>query len=200
MNVPDSVHCSGCGAALGLSPLGAPGDLACPDCKITLEVFEGQSGKLRDCHQCGGQFVDHALLQELIERRETYGAAVPRRAKKWNPLLGPIRYLPCPACRELMARKNFGGESGVIIDVCPPHGVWFDTGELPRILAFVESGGLARARRRELEEVRKVRSARQEAMGAPAPSAPDPGSSVTLAEHAVTLIRSIGELLGQAWR
>jgi Zn-finger nucleic acid-binding protein len=48
-----------------------------------------------------------------------------------------------------MTRRNFGGNSGVIIDVCRSHGVWFDRGELPRVLAFVEAGGLELARKRE---------------------------------------------------
>ena len=33
----------------------------------------------------------------------------------------------------------------MIIDVCREHGVWFDPDELPRILAWVRSGGLAKA-------------------------------------------------------
>ena len=32
-------------------------------------------------------------------------------------------------------------ESGVVVDVCSAHGTWFDEGELPRVLAFVESYG-----------------------------------------------------------
>jgi Zn-finger nucleic acid-binding protein len=52
-----------------------------------------------------------------------------------------------------MNRTNFGTHSGVIVDVCMRHGIWFDAGELPKVLEFVESGGLQRARRRQLEEV-----------------------------------------------
>jgi hypothetical protein len=44
-----------------------------------------------------------------------------------------------------MNRKNFGGTSGIIVDVCAKHGTFFDTGELPRVLAFVRRGGLTRA-------------------------------------------------------
>jgi hypothetical protein len=45
-----------------------------------------------------------------------------------------------------MNRKNFGDSSGIIVDVCSLHGCWFDAGELPAVLKFVEEGGLARAR------------------------------------------------------
>jgi Zn-finger nucleic acid-binding protein len=53
-----------------------------------------------------------------------------------------------------MTRKNFGRSSGVIVDVCTRHGIWFDRGELPRVLDFVEAGGLELARRRDLDEQR----------------------------------------------
>ena len=49
-----------------------------------------------------------------------------------------------------MNRKNFGGTSGVVIDWCKGHGFWFDTHELEKIMAFVQAGGLDRARAREI--------------------------------------------------
>jgi len=39
-------------------------------------------------------------------------------------------------------RRNFGRLSGVIIDVCRNHGVWFDDDELSRILDWTRRGGL----------------------------------------------------------
>jgi len=59
-----------------------------------------------------------------------------------------------------MHRRNFGRSSGVIVDVCAVHGLWFDRGELPRVLAFVAGGGLERAeaRRREEERLAGVRA------------------------------------------
>jgi Zn-finger nucleic acid-binding protein len=50
-----------------------------------------------------------------------------------------------------MTRRNFGQSSGVIIDVCRRHGVWFDRGELPRVIQFVEAGGLGLTRARQRE-------------------------------------------------
>jgi Zn-finger nucleic acid-binding protein len=42
---------------------------------------------------------------------------------------------------------NFGGSSGIIVDVCKAHGTWLDTGELPRVLEFVRGHGLGQKRR-----------------------------------------------------
>jgi hypothetical protein len=60
-----------------------------------------------------------------------------------------------------MARTNFGRVSGVLIDVCRPHGAWFDRGELGAIRRFLRDGGLhqyGRARRLDAER-RRPRSA-----------------------------------------
>jgi Zn-finger nucleic acid-binding protein len=51
-----------------------------------------------------------------------------------------------------MARANFARISGIILDTCPPHGVWFDGGELSAVLAFVAAGGLILRRRVDEEE------------------------------------------------
>jgi Zn-finger nucleic acid-binding protein len=144
MNVPEALHCSGCGAAIGLEPVAEPGSLTCPSCEGAppLEVIRYGEGRLHDCGRCGGQFVEHAMLRELLATPERVGAAALGQTARAKADLR-VRYLPCPACKTLMARKNFGGKSGVIIDACRQHGVWFDLGELPRVLAFVQSGGLA---------------------------------------------------------
>jgi hypothetical protein len=43
-----------------------------------------------------------------------------------------------------MLRRNFGGTSGVIVDVCNQHGVWFEGDELVRAARFIRKGGLDR--------------------------------------------------------
>jgi Zn-finger nucleic acid-binding protein len=151
MNALDSMHCSGCGRDLGLEPIGRGDTLACPNCQLILCAFDCGPGALHDCDKCGGQFVEHAALRDLLERHDRmevpFGGA---RANPWRA--DPrVRYVACPVCRALMNRKNFGGGSGVIVDVCAKHGTWFDAGELPRVLAYVESGGLTRVRKRDEE-------------------------------------------------
>jgi Zn-finger nucleic acid-binding protein len=48
-----------------------------------------------------------------------------------------------------MNRSNFARSSGVIIDICKKHGVWFDRDELPKIIDFITGGGMQRAREKE---------------------------------------------------
>jgi len=61
-------------------------------------------------------------------------------------------------CKQIMNRANFARCSGVIIDVCKQHGIWFDRDELSRIIEFIKEGGLDAARSKEkmqLEEERR---------------------------------------------
>lgn len=151
---PDSaLHCAGCGRDMGLEPIARDGTLPCPDCHVPMSVMECGPGALHDCPQCGGQFVEHDAMRDLVERHDRLDPHLGRPvATSAMPVDTRVRYVRCPACGVLMNRRNFGASSGVIVDVCSKHGTWFDPGELPRVLSFIESGGLSRLRRREVEE------------------------------------------------
>src|SRR5690606_5556920 len=75
-----------------------------------------------------------------------------------NPHPPTISYVPCPDCSQLMNRSNFARSSGIIIDMCKQHGVWFDAGELPKIIEFIDKGGLDRAREKEKIAIADERS------------------------------------------
>jgi len=62
-------------------------------------------------------------------------------------------YRPCPVCGKLMHRLNFGRRSGIILDSCQPHGLWFDANELDAVVRWIRTGGESEARRlrREME-------------------------------------------------
>lgn len=157
-------HCAACGSELDVTP-GAPAldrlsanyqrtAPACPECQSTLEPLYAETGTLFDCPECGGHFIEHSRLRALLEPAARLGHALPQRLHRFNPLADRVRYRPCPVCKELMQRKNFGGQSGVIIDCCAKHGTWFDREELPRVLAFASAGGLEHARQEERAQAR----------------------------------------------
>jgi hypothetical protein len=60
--------------------------------------------------------------------------------------VGKSGYRKCVECAGLMTRRNFGRTSGVIVDICGQHGIWFDHDEISHLLAWVRSGGLETAR------------------------------------------------------
>jgi Zn-finger nucleic acid-binding protein len=146
LNAAGGQHCSTCGNELGCRLQESPSAEQCPGCKLPLTALESDRGRLFDCAGCRGTFVPHAVLLALLARAPTdrVGARIPKPA---NPLEQAIVYRSCPTCSQLMHRKNFGERSGVIVDVCSLHGMWFDREELPRVLSFVGNGGLERAAR-----------------------------------------------------
>jgi Zn-finger nucleic acid-binding protein len=57
-----------------------------------------------------------------------------------------------------MNRNNFAKVSGVIIDTCKSHGVWFDANELPQVIEFIRKGGLDYSRQKEKASLENERA------------------------------------------
>jgi Zn-finger nucleic acid-binding protein len=113
----------------------------CLRCSLVLSPL-GPDGVL-SCAGCGGEFCERSALEAIVERARL-GPAASRYVRPVLHLTDPIRYVACPVCSELMVRRNYGASSGVVVDVCGRHGVWFDHGELAQVLAFCANGGLDR--------------------------------------------------------
>jgi Zn-finger nucleic acid-binding protein len=147
------------------SAAAAPEEL-CPRCKTNLEAVVIGTSSVRECSQCEGVWVDAETLRQICSDQEKQAAVLgmpshlpPNEGVEFEK---QIRYLPCPICKELMNRVNFSNFSNVIVDVCREHGTWFDRDELRRIVEFIRSGGLDKAREREkmnLEEERRLAKA-----------------------------------------
>ena len=105
---------------------------------------------MHECSSCASQWLDAATFTRLCVSREERGAVTAFVGMTATPATGrsldPVRYVGCPVCSKIMNRQNFGRRSGVVIDVCKGHGVWFEQNELHAALAFIDSGGFERAR------------------------------------------------------
>lgn len=141
--------CARCGAAMLRAVDEDAAPLPCPRCAETMTALTLGDSDVRECGACGGLWLDAPTLQRLCDAREQHTAITGMLAGR-VPTAGvpadTVRYVPCPACHKLMNRINFARTSGVIMDVCKPHGVWLDRGELERVVGFVDGGGLANAR------------------------------------------------------
>jgi Zn-finger nucleic acid-binding protein len=141
--------CPHCGAKGDRILQDAP-PLPCPACNGDMHKVHVGATTIFECSGCQSTWLDPDTFTRLCTHREEHGAiaAIVGARKEVSPaLIGrKVRYLPCPICKRIMNRENFGKRSGVIIDVCKGHGVWFEHGELPAVLAFIDDGGLARAR------------------------------------------------------
>jgi Zn-finger nucleic acid-binding protein len=147
-----SKFCSHCGersASADILTEGDPGE--CPRCNTELQSLKVGTTIMRECLRCGGFWVGVETFERLCTDKEEQSAVISYAGSKPSELtpLTPINYVPCPDCKQLMNRSNFARVSGVIIDLCKQHGVWFDAEELPKIIDFIDNGGLARAREKE---------------------------------------------------
>ncbi len=97
------------------------------------------------CQRCDGRFVTSETMRSILEHDGVIAelrAVLPRAANPWAE--GGRVYVKCPVCETLMNRRQYAQGSQVVIDWCKHHGIWFDAGELPRVLDFVAAGGLLR--------------------------------------------------------
>ncbi len=204
-------YCQHCGAPLDL-PAEPAADAAravpCPRCPqgalASLACRQLGTTSLLECPHCGGTWLDAHTVLSLVSEHDRQAAlatalpglaaaaGTPHRAAE-----GEVRYLKCPECARLMNRENFGRRSGVVVDTCRAHGVWFDAGELGEVVGFVMRGGLDEARKRELEEARQElrrrneeldRAGQMRSFGAAFPSAPQ-GAGVSLLDLVFHVLR-----------
>lgn len=111
------------------------------------------------CKHCGGVWVDPATLEKIFQEAAPQVSlfpvderSVPRRLV--SGVTAPLAYRRCPACQELMTRRNFQRVSGVMLDACRDHGTFFDMGELHDVLNFVRRGGLVLAQQKRATQER----------------------------------------------
>lgn len=155
-------HCPGCGAAMMPRVASAATGAPCPACAKALASAKVGDVEVGECLACGGLWLDRVVFEQLGTSRERQGAvlgALPAPEKPPVAKLEPVQYRPCPACHQRMNRVNYARRSGVVLDVCKAHGIWFDRDELRRVLAFIAGGGLDRAREQELEALKEARRA-----------------------------------------
>ncbi len=149
---------------------GPHSDRDCPHCHCkmgSVDLRIGDGFFIEQCDRCMGIFFDPDELETLLDQSvsKVFEADLERMSvlsEEESPDFTRVKYVKCPVCREIMNRRNYGARSGVIVDVCKPHGVWLDGGELRRLLNWVKAGGLlhdqAKKERDKKLEQRKKRA------------------------------------------
>jgi Zn-finger nucleic acid-binding protein len=163
-----SRFCQFCGTAI--HPEATAGDatqLVCPACGDGHFLSSRALGdvSVMECQRCGGMWLSHESFRQLTEKAAKEGLNIdPRltpsvaRAPQRDapPPDGGLHYQHCPACQQLMTRQNYGHASSVIVDICGRHGVWLDADDLPRIIEWIQGGGLVRGNEVSLVEQAKL--------------------------------------------
>jgi len=150
-------HCGSIAAPVDISLDGEAGE--CPRCRQGLEEISVEDTRLRACTKCDGLWIGVKTFETICadsERQSAVLGFIDSRTLRGTPLT-KVNYVPCPDCGDLMNRSNFAKASGVIVDLCKQHGVWFDADELPSIIQFIQKGGMELKRQRERNEIDQER-------------------------------------------
>jgi Zn-finger nucleic acid-binding protein len=160
-----SRFCHDCGTPLLFTQAAASAATAqsdgppCPACGgdhrlVSRGLGTEERTAISECPRCGGLWVEREVFEALVERSrqgkiqdfgpEPSALPSPPAAVSAPSSAAPL-YRPCVICGALMNRRNYERKSGVIVDICRDHGVWFDLDELSRLLRWIHSGGADRA-------------------------------------------------------
>jgi Zn-finger nucleic acid-binding protein len=161
--------CHHCGTALAPEHLAQEDtDLSCPVCGAKRQLTHRQIGDVAvmECGACAGLWLGTKPFEQLVRRASSEAISIDQfvasdrghatdSARRGQQAGKGWRYRRCPVCGKMMNRRNYGRSSGVVIDTCRDHGIWFDADELPRILAWIRSGKKAKADRRRAEQAER---------------------------------------------
>ncbi len=115
------------------APGSNPNALHCPRCAIALREKSVKEIPLAFCTDCGGAFLRRDDLARLPKKNDAELDAI-AFAIRPEGLKRLIRTdlqasVGCPMCAQPFRRESVRFSS-VQVDVCDPHGVWFDWGEM----------------------------------------------------------------------
>jgi Zn-finger nucleic acid-binding protein len=153
-----SKFCPHCGAGVEQVAGGDTVKKACPRCNTDLMDVKVGTTPLEECGKCGGLWVDVKNFDSICSNAEAQTAALGLEIPKPVEIDAHVRYLKCPQCSNMMGRMNYAGRSGVVIQVCRPHGIWLDRDEMRQIIEFIRGGGLDRARQLEVQQLEYERA------------------------------------------
>ena len=100
----------------------------CPQCEGILVTLEFDRIEIDHCPGCKGVWLDSGELRMLLDREG--GDFLPVAL---SVAQGKEKKRTCPICSKGMKKVLVGGNR-ILIDECPGHGMWFDHGELTRVL------------------------------------------------------------------
>jgi len=200
--------CPSCGLRIEPRPYELePSTLRCPACEprspLQSRAWPDPAGNVLECTRCGGLWLSSELFVELERRARRSATSLPAPSRPLAARAAPVVSRRCPGCGQPLNRRNYGGTSGVVLDRCARHGLWFDDAELDRVLGWIREGGLERAERRREEERQAAERRRRRARIEAAESAPAPAETAPpydledLVELVAALFESGRRLLGR---
>ncbi|HNY63965.1 MAG TPA: zf-TFIIB domain-containing protein [Deltaproteobacteria bacterium] len=105
--------------------------MKCPKCRGALMTIEFDRVEIDCCDHCGGIWLDSGELEALRDREGRSDSLL----VTMRPGGGKESRRRCPICLKRMDKVFIGNAEPVLLDQCPDHGLWFDRGELTKVLS-----------------------------------------------------------------
>ena len=119
----------------------------CPRCREPLVAFELDAVEIDRCVACGGTWLDAGELESIAEQAGVDPGPLSASVRA-SAQAGSRGDLKCPRCGRRMELITVGDDPGFELDRCRHgHGLWFDQGEMEKVIASFaggEQGAVAR--------------------------------------------------------
>ena len=148
-------------------------DMDCPVCdnvKLHSRKMNSHAFSMKECSHCAGLWITADVFKHLERKAQNEVASGVESGVKESNIQHSAQsretptkfYRQCPQCQQLMNRRNYAQASGIVVDVCSKHGIWFDIHELDEVLQYIRSGQLLqqqqKAARKAKQEVTKAKA------------------------------------------
>jgi Zn-finger nucleic acid-binding protein len=183
---------------------GQPTKTGCPACGLRQKMNGRALGdppvSVLECPRCAGIWLSQDGFRTVADRARDESVADPAMLIGESAATSDTQsasrpasfYRQCPECRSMMNRRNFGERSGVVVDTCKEHGMWFDAQELSTVLRWIRQGGEDRAKKRRQSETRHAE--RQERFKIERPTTADERGGASLGSTSNGLSGFLGQL------
>lgn len=94
------------------------------------------------CPKCEGVWVDKGKLGALLEKtaEQLQNSPLAPTLVADTAEVPRADLLKCPVCSSQLTRYQYCADSGITLDRCVQHGIWFDDGELARAVDYIQLG------------------------------------------------------------
>jgi Zn-finger nucleic acid-binding protein len=124
---------AGVGVGVGVGVGAGAGSTACPRCQTQLVWMTTTRFGAHVCPACHGMWVERNTWESVVRLTAQMGRSELARPDARVPQRGDVREVACLVCGATCTRL-LSWAGGIEVDVCAPHGLWFDRDELHTIL------------------------------------------------------------------
>lgn len=114
----------------------------CPRCNLMLRRANYEGVEVDMCDNCWGIWLDSGELKAVVDSRDMNFSDSERaqflHTRASLSAMGPSDPANCPACGKPMEVLHSDVGLHLVVDRCPDHGIWLDSGEIKAVQAVAE--------------------------------------------------------------